>query len=535
MTHPYVVEDFTDAERDVLLRYFTNVERPVFALRNLPEQVKGALFARYSRTGKSLRRLFLDEFYSGEDFAETGAAGAKAAAALYNRVFIEFGDDSVAQLGGAHIAVEQGSNILTKALEWGRLAAYLEQSTRYVPYDDMPGGRFRYYREPDIMASRHAGAYEAAMDKIFAAYRDSLPVAIAAYSERFPKSEQDADRVWSSTIRAKALDALRGMLPAATVSNTGIYASGQSFESMLLRMRASDLAEVRSAADMMLAELNEVIPTFLARVDRQDRGGATTDYVRRARSGIRSVAAEVLAGEKAEPQPVVSLVDWDPDGEEKLVAACLYAVSDLPDDHLRRIAANMTVQERVRVLTEYVGERGNRRHKPGRAFERVSYRFDVCADYGAFRDLQRHRMLTIEWQDLTPRHGYAMNPDVAEFGLAGQFEGAMEHSAELWADLFTEFPLQSQYAVCMAYRIRFCMQMNAREAVHLIELRSSPQGHAAYRAVAHEMHKQIGDVAGHRSVAEFMQFVDHSSVDLERLDAERRADERRQNARRAEG
>ncbi|MFA5890989.1 MAG: FAD-dependent thymidylate synthase [Actinomycetota bacterium] len=534
MTHPYVVEEFTDAERDVLLRYFTNVEHPVFALRNLPEQVKGALFARYSRTGKSLRRLFLDEFYSGEEFAETSAAGAAAATALYDRVFIEFGDDSVAQLGGAHIAVEQGSNILTKALEWGRLAAYLEQSTRYVPYDDMPGGRFRYYREPDIMASPHAAAYEASMDAVFAAYRDALPAAIAGYGARFPKGDGDAEGVWRSTIRAKALDALRGMLPAATVSNTGIYASGHSFESMLLRMRASDLAEVRSVADMMLVELNEVIPTFVARVDRPDRGGAATEYIRRTRAGISSVAAEVLAGERPEPRPFVSLVDWDPDGEEKLVAACLYAVSDLPDDRLRRIAARMTVQERMRVLAAYVGERGNRRHKPGRAFERVSYRFDACADYGAFRDLQRHRMLTIEWQDLTPRHGYSMSADVADFGLADQFVGAMDRSAQLWERLSPEFPKQSQYAVCMAYRIRFCMQLNARAAMHLIELRSSPQGHASYRAVAHEMHRQIAEVAGHRSVAEFMQFVDHSSVDLERLDAERRAEHRRQDARRSQ-
>src|SRR5205807_1097100 len=196
-------------------RYFTNVDKPVFALKNLPEIVRGALFARYSRTAKSLRRLFLDEFYRGEEIAETGEIGSQKAAELYNRIFIEFGDDSVAQLGGAHVAVEQGSNILTKALEWGRLAAYLEQSTRYVPYDDQPGGRYRYYREPQIMGSAHGKTYERVLDSIFNRYATALPLAIEGYGNLFPKLPEDTDRVYRMTIRAKALDALRGVLPAA--------------------------------------------------------------------------------------------------------------------------------------------------------------------------------------------------------------------------------------------------------------------------------------------------------------------------------
>ncbi|HJT36877.1 MAG TPA: FAD-dependent thymidylate synthase, partial [Actinomycetota bacterium] len=281
--HEYAIEHFSDDERAILLRYFTNVDRPVFALRNLPEIVKGALFARYSRTARSLRRLFLDEFYRGEDFAETGDIGSTKASELYDRIFIEFGDDSVAQLGGAHVAVEQGSNILTKAIEWGRLAGYLEQSTRYVPYDDKPGGRYRYFREPDIMASAHGRSYERTLDRVFSLYADALPRAIAGYEQRFPKQPDDTDRVYRSTIRAKALDSLRGMLPAATVSNTGIYASGQSFEQMLLRMRGSALREVRDVADMMLNELNEVIPVFLQRVEQPSRGGAWTDYLRTTR------------------------------------------------------------------------------------------------------------------------------------------------------------------------------------------------------------------------------------------------------------
>lgn len=527
MTHPYVVEDFSQDERAILLRYFTNIDRPVFVLKNLPEIVKGALFARYSRTGKSLRRLFLDEFYKGEESFDIGEIGARKAAELYDRIFIEFGDDSVAQLGGAHVAVEQGSNILTKILEWGRLAAYLEQSTRYVPYDDRPGGRFRYYREPDVMASRHAVEYARVMDRIFERYAESLPRAIAAYAERFPKQPDDTDFVYRSTIRAKALDALRGMLPASTVSNTGIFASGQAYEQMLLRMRASDLAEARAVADMMLEELNQVIPVFLQRVEQPDRGGVWSDYFRETRRGLAAVSSDLLAGEAPDEAPAVTLVDWDPDGEEKLVAACLYAVSDLPDAQLRAIARTMSEVERARVIAASIGDRRNRRHRPGRAFEAIGYRFDILADYGAFRDLQRHRMLTIEWQDLTPRHGYAMPADLEAFGLGEVYRDVVEDSAALWETVRSDLPRQAQYAVCMAYRIRFMMQMNAREAMHLIELRSSPQGHPSYRAIAHELHRQIAEVAGHRAVADAMSFVDRSDVDLERLEAERRAERRR--------
>jgi thymidylate synthase ThyX len=530
VTHPYVVEEFTPEERDVLLRYFTNVERPVFALINLPEAVKGALFARYSRTQKSLRRLFLDEFYRGERLPEIDETGTAKAAELYDRIFIEFGDDSVAQLGGAHLAVEQASNILTKAIEWGRLAAYLEQSTRYVGYDDRPGGRWRYYLEPDVMASPHAEAYRGTLDGIFESYAAALPVALEHYRRRFPQEPGDPDRIYKSTIKAKACDTLRGMLPAATVSNVGIFGTGQAFENMILRMRASPLGEVRAVAELMLEELNRVIPIFLQRLEQPGRGGVWTDYLRRTRESVERVAADLLAGAEPEERPAVVLTDWSPDADVALVSAMLYASSDLPENQIEERVRRMSAEDRVRVVRAYVGERKNRRHKPGRALERVWYRFDCLSDYGAFRDLQRHRMLSIEWQDLTPRHGYVMPAEVGEAALADPFRRVMEDSAVLWERIHPDLPGQAQYAVCMAYRVRYAMQMNAREALHLIELRSSPQGHPAYRALAHEMHRQIAGVAGHTAVAEMMSYVDFSEVDLERLEAERRAERKRQAA-----
>ncbi|HXW38972.1 MAG TPA: FAD-dependent thymidylate synthase, partial [Acidimicrobiales bacterium] len=281
---PYAQETFTPDEEAILRRYVTNLHRPVFALVNLPEVVKGALFARYSRSAKSLRRLFLDEFVGELDVSGDATldatVGLQRAEELYERVFLEYGDDSVAQLGGVHLACEQASNLLSKVLERGRLMAYLEQSTRYVAYNSrLPTGHYRYYRPPEILDSPLGARYVGEMDRMFDTYGDLLPKVQAWLTARHPRHPDDSDFVHRQAIKAKALDALRGLLPAASLSNIGIYGSGQSYELLLLRMRANPLPEARWYAEMMLSELRKVIPSFLQRVDRPERGGAWTEYI----------------------------------------------------------------------------------------------------------------------------------------------------------------------------------------------------------------------------------------------------------------
>jgi thymidylate synthase ThyX len=528
---PYVPERFTEQEQDVLRPYFTNLDGPVFALVNLPEVVKGALFARYSRSPKSLRRLFLDEFVGDldltGDLTVDASVGLRRAEELYDRVFLEYGDDSVAQLGGVHLACEQASNLLTKVLEWGRLMAYLEQSTRYIPYDARLGGRYRYWRDPDIGRSSLGTRYVSDLDALFDAYAEMLPELMEWARARYPKEPGDSDFVYKQTIKAKACDAARGILPAATLSNVGIYGTGQAFEALLLRMRAHPLPEARHYAEMMLPELRKVIPSFLTRVDRPERGGAWTAYLAEARQATADVVGRVFGGEEPEPRPAVMLTDYDPEGEEKLLGAVCYPHTNLPEDQVRARVRRLSIDERIALLRAYVGERDNRRHRPGRAFERTGYRFDVLCDYGAFRDLQRHRMLTIEWQPLSPRHGYDVPEAVVEAGYASAFDAAMGRSADLYETLAPRFPEQASYAVALAYHVRFVIQLNAREAMHMLELRTSPQGHPAYRRVCQEMHRLIAEKAGHRAVAEAMRYVDHTTYELERLAAERAAQQRR--------
>jgi thymidylate synthase ThyX len=419
--------------------------------------------------------------------------------------------------------------MLTKVLEWGRLASYLEQSTRYVPYDSRVGGRYRYYRDPQVLTSSLGTRYVGDMDRLFDTYSELLATLTDHVRASIAKDPADSDFVYRQATRAKALDAARGVLPAAAVSNVGIYGSGQAFEHLVLRLRAHPLPEARSYAELALHELRKVIPSFLRRVDVPDRGGAWTAYLDTTRTATAQVVERLFAQEDPAPAPAVTLVDWDPDGEDKLLAAAAYAATDLPETQLLDRVKQLRHEDRVALLRAYVGERTNRRHKPGRGFERIGYRFDVLADYGAFRDLQRHRLLTIEWQRLTPRHGYLRPELVDAAGQATVFDEAMARSTSLFDALEGPFPEQAPYAVTMAHRIRFVLQLNAREAMHLLELRTAPQGHPSYRRVALDMHRLIAEQAGHQAVAEAMRFVDHSpEPSLERLDAERRAEVRRQ-------
>src|SRR5262245_49843985 len=313
------VETFSADERRVLAPHFTNLDRPVFALTNLPEVVKGALFARYSRSAKSLRRLFLDEFVEGHGEApEAPAIGTARADRLYQRVLGEYGDDSVAQLGGVHLACEGASNLLTKVLEWGRLMAYLEQSTRYVPYTDRPDGRFKYHVPAEIEDGALRARFSETLDRAFVTYARLLDRMREQWSARLPLPPGENEAAWRATIRAKALDSVRGLLPAATRSNVGLFGSPQAYEGLLLRMRAHPLREVRDCADLILAELRRVIPAFLVRLERPERGGAWSRYLAETREATALVARRLLADVEPEPRGEVTLTDFDPDGEVKV-------------------------------------------------------------------------------------------------------------------------------------------------------------------------------------------------------------------------
>jgi thymidylate synthase ThyX len=520
----YPREEFTTDERRLLEPHFTNLDLPVFCVVNLPEVVKGALFARYSRYGGTLRRLYLDEF-AGEVPADvSGEAGTERAERLYERVFLEFGDDSVAQLGGAHLAVEWSSNVLTKILQRGRLAAYLEQSTRYIAYDArLPGGRYRYYRD-----ERLGPSYDEAMERIFDLYSSGLARLREWCGQTYPRGDEP-EAVWERSIRAKALDAMRGLLPAASLSHVGIFASGQAYEQLVMRLLASPLPEAREVGGMALEELRKVIPAFLKRVDMPDRGGAWIQYLEQLRARTSEAAGRFgLRDDRAGDEPAaVQLLRAD-GSEQDLIAACLFEESDLPEEELREAAARLEPDERARLIADLTGTRANRRHKPGRGFEALRYRFEIVSDYGAFRDLQRHRLLTAQWQRLGCDLGADVPEEVEAAGYGDAYREGLEVSQAEHDRLRAEGLVdEASYAVSLAYRIRYVLDLNAREAMHLIELRSGREGHPTYRAVALEMLDAIAQV--HPAVAGAMTYVDRETeARLERLQGEMRRHRRLQ-------
>jgi thymidylate synthase ThyX len=469
--------------------------------------------------------MFLDEFADSlpatPEAVFDGEEGARAAE-LYERIFLGYGDDSVAQLGGAHVACEWTSNILTKILQRPRIGAYLEQSTRYIAYDRPIEGedepRYRYYRDEQLGAE-----YEQAMDDLFATYSAALPRVIAWADGHFPAGQDESEAARARAIKAKALDLLRGLLPAASLSHMGIFATGQTYEQLILHLLAHPLPEARHYGEMILAEIKAIMPSFVARVERPDRGGEWVDYLaERDRAGARwaqRLGLDRDAGEDAGPS--VRLLHHDGD-EPRLLAALLFEATGATETATQAAVERLSGEERARMLGELVGERRNRRHRPGRGFELLRYRFEIVSDYGAFRDLQRHRMLTCQWQTLSPDLGAGVPEELDLAGAGDDYRRGLEVSHAAYDRLVEAGLAQAApYSLCLGYRIRYILDLNAREAMQLIELRSGREGHPSYRAVAHEMHAQIAAV--HPAVGAAMTHVDRDTEPrLERILSEMR-------------
>jgi thymidylate synthase ThyX len=515
--------EFTDAESAMLARYFTNLDRPVFALRNLPEVVKGALFSRYSRTEKSLRRVLLEEFINQPDSGFDQLAGTQAGAddmvavrraeEFYERVLVGYGDDSVAELAGAHVAVERVSTLAAKALEDSRIGiSPLEKSTRYVRFDRPgPDGRHLYYRGPEL---DHPD-YERTADALFEAYSSLIEPLTEAIRARFPLEAGETDRAWKSATRAKALDMLRGLLPAGTLTNLGLFGNGRAFEYLITKMAAHELPECRRLATDLHRELNLVIPSFVKRAIDERYGAPAAERMAKIRSATARLAKRSGRGGTG---PSVTLLEHDPDAELKVVAGALFPHSDAEWKELGGDAGEL--------LEAILGDRANRRQRTPRALEHAEYLFEIVANFAAYRDLHRHRMLTQDRQLLGTSLGYDLPPGLAELGMDARFQSAMEAAAAAHARLEREAgPALAQYVVPIAFHVRWYFRVNLREIYHLCELRTTPQGHPDYRWVAQEMYRRVADV--HPRLARYATFVDMGPGDeLERRRSEQRMDEK---------
>ena len=537
------MDNFTDEEKKILSPYFTSPDRPVYAFTGrVPEEVVAVLFSKYSRSKRSLRHNFLglvkdtdsgfasilESMGDGDD--KGFASALEKARDFFQRILVGYGDDSVGELGMAHVACEDVSNVATKRLEDARLTSPLEKSTRYVVYD-----RNMYYREPGIMASEFKDEYVAVNELLLKTYEEQVEPMKDYVRRQWPIEEFDlfgrkfgeisdaqelkrAKTAYEAAVRAKALDVLRYYLPASTLTNVGITANGRGFEYLISKLMSDELEEVRTIGQQMHEELSKVIPSLVKRAK-------PSSYLTNTRKAMKRLAKSAFADYTPENSATVTLIDYDAEAENKIIRAALYGFTRLSMQQIKSLVQSMTEKERLEVIETYAGLRSNRREKPMRAAEVAYYTFDVLSDYGAYRDLQRHRMLTQIAQPLTTALGYDVPPELKDVGFREKFHECMKAASGLYEKLHASYPDEAQYVVPFAFKIRCLFILNLREAFHLIELRSMPQGHPSYRRIAQEMYRQIKKV--HPVLASYMRYVFLDERDaLGRLKGELRTQEK---------
>jgi thymidylate synthase ThyX len=389
------------------------------------------------------------------------------------------------------------------------------------------------------MASRHRDAYLETMKLLFDTYSRQMEPMLASIAKALPIEQLEvrdpatgkalayadaknderlrrwAETAYRATVRAHACDVLRSYLPAATLTNVGMFGVGQAFEYLISKFYSHDLSEIEELAGAMHGELNQLIPSFVKRAQ-------LNDYLVGTGVAAKALVARCAPMIPAAPNEPVALIDYDDTAEEKIIAAILYSNARHPLAQLREIASAMSADKRRQILTEHFTKRRHRRDKLSRAFENVYYTFDILGNLGLYRDLQRHRILTQERQDFTTVHGYDTPPEIEAAGFKNEFDDCMKRAADLYEEIYRDLPSEAQYVVPFAYKIRWYMKMNLREALHMVELRTMPQGHPDYRFICQEMWRKIQEV--HPALAECGKFIDWQKYRLGRLQSEMRTE-----------
>jgi thymidylate synthase ThyX len=536
-----VLSEFSVKEKKLLDDHFSNSDDNVFAIIT-PRQVdRGALMSRYSRTDKSMRRIFLEEFLHNKNRGEE----------FYNRVLLEYGDDSVAELGEAQIAIEGLSNIAVKKIEDRRIGlSYLEKSSRYVAWNKKINGQYRFYRDPVLMKSKFADSYVDACNFSFDVYSENIESMVKYVREKYPiekytfkdskdgveksfsklKEESDvksASMIYNGSTKAKALDILRGLLPASTLTNVGITGNGRAFEYLLTILASSEIDEERNLASKIKKELDTTIKAFVRRADDK-YGKAFQDYLKQIKTASKNVAKKIQP--KIISGTTTHLVDYEPEKTaiDKIITGIIYEQSPSTSySIIMQQVRKLSKEEKIKIINTFANLRKNRRHRPSRAFENVYYTFDLLNNFGMFRDFHRHRALTLERQLLTTDHGYNTPNEIKVLGIETAYKECMKNTKQVFEKIRTKHPEQAQYVVNFAYNYPYFMKFNLREACHLIELRTVPQGHIDYRRVAQQMFKEINKI--HPNLSKIMKFVDLKEYDLERFESEKRSEEKRKN------
>jgi len=541
-------EEFTENQIKILKRYVTNTSSHIFVLRNLPEVIKGALFSRYSRSNLGLRTLLLKEFVTNNEEAAFESIVGKMAAddderqaheqieaikkaqAFYDRILDGYGDDSIGELGGAHLAIENVSMLGAKVVEDSRIGGSpLEKSTRYIYFDQKVQGEYLFYREPILMTSAYRDKYVDTCNMLFDTYSRLIPPMTAIIEQRFPKDPLISKAAYSAALRAKVLDCLRGLLPAGTLTNMGVYGNGRFFESLIHKLHCQNLAELQDIGRRSHEELAKVIPSFVRRSDITHRTHQNyAQFYEAMQSDLKLIAEQHLPNCERSLKSGVRLMTYDPDAVVNVASALLFAMGDRGLPEIQQYCQTLPEEEIARILDAGCSARENRRHKSPRALEHAEFTFEIVTDFGAYRDLHRHRILTQERQLLCCDYGFYTPPEIRDTPYEEEYCHALRRAKEVYDLLAAELPEEAQYVVPMAYNIRWYFHVNLRGLQWLCELRSSPAGHPTYRHIAQMMARQVCDVFP--AFERFFKFVDYEGHELGRLGQEQRKVDKQQQS-----
>lgn len=529
-------EEFTESQIKVLEKYVTNTSSSIFVLKNLPEVIKGALFSRYSRSTLGLRSLLLKEFIDNNDEAQFDSiAGFKSeeksedqlqaiqkAQNFYDRILDGYGDDSIGELGGAHIAIENISMLAAKFVEDARIGGSpLEKSTRYIYFDQKVQGEYLFYREPILMTSAYRDLYLDTCNHLFETYSELIPPLTKFFEEKFPKDPNSSKTAYTASVRAKVLDCLRGLLPASTLTNMGIFGNGRFYEQLLHKLETAPLAEMQDIGKRSYEELNKVIPSFVRRANHSHRTHQSySQFYDNMNTELRVLSTQYSHLSKESGDKAVRLLTYDTSAVQKVAAALLFQNSKSSLSHIMALVEEMSEEDLNRVLDTAASSRENRRHKSPRALEHAFYTFEIVSDFGAYRDLHRHRMLTQERQLLSCDLNYFIPEEILGTELEAPYRSAMDKAKNAYDLIAQELPEEAQYIVPMAYNVRWYFHVNLRALQWLCELRSQAAGHPTYRYLAQAMAKEVTDVQP--AFERFFKFVDYEGYDLGRLGQEER-------------
>lgn len=535
-------EEFSEKQLKTLERYVTNTSSHIFVLRNLPEVIKGALFSRYSRSSLGLRALLLKEFIANEEetaFAsivggsdqdeeqpKDQMAAIKKAQNFYDRILDGYGDDSIGELGGAHLAIENVSMLAAKAIEDSRIGGSpLEKSTRYIYFDQKVKGEYLFYREPILMTSAFRDLYLDTCNNLFDTYRKLIPPMTAMMEEKFPKEENISKAAYAAAVRAKVLDCLRGLLPAGTLTNMGVYGNGRFFEGIINKLQCQNLAELQNIGTRAYDELSKALPSFVRRAEASHRNYKSFAEFSEGMQTERSlITKQHTQFSDRNMKPGVRLISWNQDEIHKVAAAMLYAQCDKGLEELEEYCKRLPEEEVERILDTGCSMRTNRRHKSPRALEHANFTFEIVADFGAYRDMHRHRILTQERQLLSCDYGYYVPEEIAGMEIEEEYHAALKQAKGVYDSIAEELPEEAQYVVPMAYNVRWYFHVNLRALQWICELRSAAAGHSNYRYIAQRMAKEVSEKFP--SFERFFKFVDYEGYELGRLGQEQRKAEK---------